>query len=200
MPQLRPAAHLPPANSRQRIGLFGGSFDPPHAGHMHVADTGLKRLNLDEVWWFPTPGNPLKTPPGEYDARLAAVQILTARNTSMKVSDIEARAHIHYSIDLVRMLKMHCPRAKLVWLMGADSLANFHLWKDWRTMAQLIPIAVIARPGSTLTARTSHFAKVFERARYPRHAARTFANQKAPAWTYIAAPLRHESSTALREA
>ncbi len=199
MPDLRPAAHLPPATTRQRIGLFGGSFDPPHGGHMHVAETALKRLNLDQVWWFPTPGNPLKAPPGEYEARLAAVQILTARNKAMRVSDIEQRAHIRYTVDLVRLVRAHCPHAKLTWVMGSDSLMNFHNWKDWRTLAQLIPIAVIARPGATLAARTSHFASVFSEARKPRRMAKLLPSQSAPAWTYLTAPLNPESSTALRK-
>lgn len=198
MPALRPAAHLPPATTRQRIGLFGGSFDPPHEGHMHVAETAIKRLGLDQVWWFPTPGNPLKHPPGAYEARLAAVQILTSRNKAMRVSDIEQRANIRYTIDLAKLLRAHCPQAQLVWIMGSDSLMNFHHWKDWKTLAQLIPIAVIARPGATLAARTSHFASVFREARLPRRMSWQLAAREAPAWTYLTAPLHAASSTALR--
>lgn len=198
MPALRPAAHLPPASTRQRIGLFGGSFDPPHEGHMHVAETALKRLGLDQVWWFPTPGNPLKSPPGEYEARLAGVQILTARNKAMRVSDIEQRAHIYYTVDLARLLRAHCQQARLVWIMGSDSLMTFHRWKEWKALAQTLPIAVIARPGATLAARTSHFAKVFAEARLPRRMSWQLPLQQAPAWTYLTAPLNAASSTVLR--
>jgi len=155
MPHLRRAAHLPPTSSRQRIGLFGGSFDPPHSGHMHVAQTALKRLDLDQVWWFPARGNPLKSAPGEFDTRLAAVQVMTDAHRAMRVSDVEAHAGLTYTIDLVRLVRAHCPNARLVWIMGSDSLENFHQWKDWQALARLIPIAVIARPGSTQATRSS---------------------------------------------
>ncbi|MDJ0920145.1 MAG: nicotinate (nicotinamide) nucleotide adenylyltransferase [Henriciella sp.] len=199
MPRLRPAAHLPPAGTRQRIGLFGGSFDPPHSGHLHVAETALKRLRLDQVWWFPTPGNPLKAPPGEFDARLAAVQVLTAQNKAMRISDIEMRAHLTYSIDLIRLVRAHCPQAQLVWLIGADSLMTMHYWKDWRQIAATIPIAVVARPGFELAARTSHFARIFRDARLPARSAVALPGHKTPAWTYLNAPLNRMSSTALRK-
>lgn len=198
MPALRPALHLPPAKSRQRIGLFGGSFDPPHSGHMHVAETAMKRLCLDQVWWFPTPGNPLKHPPGAYEARLAAVQILTEHNKAMRVSDIEQRAGIQYTIDLVRLVRAHCAEAQLVWIMGSDSLLNLHHWRDWESLAHLIPFAVVARPGATLSARTSHFARKYADFRLPRRAAKLLPGREAPAWTYLTAPLNHESSTAIR--
>lgn len=198
MPRLRAAAHLPPSSTRQRIGLFGGSFDPPHTGHMHVAETGLKQLRLDEVWWFPTPGNPLKQPPGAYEARLAAVQIMIEGHRAMKVSDIEQRSHIHYTVDLVKLLRAHCPQAQLVWLMGSDSLESFHRWKEWQTIAEMMPIAVIARPGSTLAARTSHFASIFRQQRLPRSAAALLPGHSTPAWSYLTAPMNEESSTAIR--
>lgn len=189
---------MPPSGTRQKIGLFGGSFDPPHSGHMHVAETAMKRLGLDCVWWVPARGNPLKSQPGHFDNRLAAVQIMTQANRAMKVSDIEQHAHLTYTVDLVRLMKAHCPHAQLVWIMGSDSLANFHNWKDWLTIAHLIPIAVIARPGATLAARTSHFARMFSDARLPGRASQKLAGHKTPAWTYLKAPLNPASSTALR--
>ena len=198
MAQFHRAAHLPPTSSRQRIGLFGGSFDPPHSGHMHVAKTALKRLDLDQVWWFPARGNPLKATPGEFDARLAAVQIMLETHRAMKVSDVEAHAGLTYTIDLVRLMRAHCPNAQLVWIMGSDSLENFHEWKDWQSLAKLIPIAVIARPGSTQASRSSHFAKVFRKSRLPRRAAKLLPGHDTPAWTYLNAPLNPASSTALR--
>lgn len=166
---------------------------------MHVAETAIKRLRLDEVWWFPTPGNPLKHRPGAYEARLAAVQVLTQTNRAMRVSDIEARAHITYTIDLVKLLKAHCPNARLVWLMGSDGLENFHMWRDWKALANLVPIAVIARPGSMLSARNSHFARVFANARLPGQASHSLPGHATPAWTYIKAPLNRASSTAIRQ-
>ena len=200
MAHLRPAAHLPPTSTRARIGLFGGSFDPPHSGHLHVAETAMKRLDLDQVWWFPTPGNPLKEAPSDYEARLGAVRVLTGNNRAFEVSDIEQRAHLRYTIDLVRLLKKHCPHAKLTWIMGGDSLMTFHFWKDWQALAQTLPIAVIARPGFERAARVSPFAKAFRHRRLPDKASHILPLQKAPHWVYIPAPLNPISSTALRNA
>ena len=200
MAHLRPAAHLPPTSTRARIGLFGGSFDPPHSGHLHVAETAMKRLDLDQVWWFPTPGNPLKEAPSDYEARLGAVRVLTGNNRAFEVSDIEKRAHLRYTIDLVRLLKKQCPNAKLTWIMGGDSLMTFHFWKDWQALAQTLPIAVIARPGFERAARVSPFAKAFRHRRLPDKASHILPLQKAPHWVYIPAPLNPISSTALRNA
>ena len=200
MALLRPAAHLPPTSTRARIGLFGGSFDPPHGGHLHVAETALKRLNLDQIWWFPTPGNPLKEDPSDYEARLGAVRILTQNNRAFEVSNIEKQAHLRYTIDLVRLLRKHCPHAKLTWIMGGDSLTNFHRWKDWKSLAHQVPIAVIARPGSERSALVSPFAKAFQQSRLSHRAARMLPGHETPAWIYLPAPLNPVSSTAIRNA
>lgn len=192
------AALLPPASSRARIGLFGGSFDPPHSGHLHVAETAMKRLGLDLVWWFPTPGNPLKEAPSAYEARFQAVENLTRHNRTFRVSDVEKRANLRYTIDLVRLVRRHSPRAQLAWIMGGDSLMTFHYWKDWQTLAEMIPVAVVARPGFELAARMSPFAKTFARQRLPHQAARILVSQSPPRWTYLPAPLNPISSTALR--
>lgn len=198
MSNLRPAAHLPPASTRARIGLFGGSFDPPHSGHVHVAETAMKRLGLDQVWWFPTPGNPLKEAPSDYEARFEAVQNLTRHNRKFQVSAAEKHANLRYTIDLVDLVRQQCPKAQLTWIMGGDSLMTFHFWKDWQRLAQTIPIAVIARPGFEIAARFSPFAKAFARQRLADIAARTLVEQSAPRWVYLPAPLNPVSSTALR--
>ncbi|MEL7545529.1 MAG: nicotinate (nicotinamide) nucleotide adenylyltransferase [Pseudomonadota bacterium] len=198
MTDIRKAAYLPPASTRQRIGIFGGSFDPPHAGHLHVAETALKQLDLDQVWWFPARGNPLKNAPSDFDRRLDAVHALASSNRAMRVSDIEERVRITYTVDLVRLLRAHCAEAQLVWLMGSDSLQYFHKWKDWRTIAGMIPIAVVARPGSTMAARNSIFAQIFQLNRVPRRSLKALPNAAPPAWGFLTAPLNPASSTALR--
>ncbi|MEM1086695.1 MAG: nicotinate (nicotinamide) nucleotide adenylyltransferase [Pseudomonadota bacterium] len=198
MPRLRPAKHLPPASTRARIGLFGGSFNPPHSGHLHVAQTALKRLRLDEVWWIVARGNPLKESPADFEMRTAAVQILTRGQGGMKVSDVERHAHLTYTIDTVSLFLAHCPAARFVWIMGADSLVNFHHWRAWRQLAASLPIAVIARPGALHAPTTSPFAKVFSDRRVHEQAAPVLADQKAPAWAYLTAPLNPVSSTVLR--
>lgn len=198
MLHIRSDAILPPSSTRARIGMFGGSFDPPHSGHLHVASTAMKRLQLDAVWWFPTPGNPLKEAPSDYEDRFAAVQDLTSRNRGFRVSNIEKQAGLRYTYDLVRLMRQHCPHADLVWIMGGDSLMTFHYWKDWEKLAESIPIAVIARPGFELASRFSLFAKRMRRHRVADNAASILPEQKAPAWVYVPAPLDPISSTALR--
>ena len=198
MLHIRSDALLPPSSTRARIGMFGGSFDPPHSGHLHVASTAMKRLQLDAVWWFPTPGNPLKEAPSDYEERFAAVQVLTKRNRDFRVSNIEKQAGLRYTYDLVRLMRQHCPHADLVWIMGGDSLMTFHYWKDWEKLAESIPIAVIARPGFELASRFSLFAKKMRRHRLADNAASILPQQKAPAWVYVPAPLDPISSTALR--
>ena len=197
---IRSAAHLPPRRTRARIGLFGGSFDPPHSGHLHVAETAMKRLGLDQVWWFPTPGNPLKEAPSEYASRFEAVEALTSNHRQFKVSNVEDRLHVRYTYDLVKRLRRHCPEAGLVWIMGGDSLMTFHYWKDWQALAALVPIAVVARPGFEIAARQSPFAKQLGRYRLRSHAALALPRRDAPAWVYLPAPLNPISSTAIRGA
>ena len=158
----------------------------------------MKRLQLDAVWWFPTPGNPLKEAPSDYEERFAAVQVLTKRNRDFRVSNIEKQAGLRYTYDLVRLMRQHCPHADLVWIMGGDSLMTFHYWKDWEKLAESIPIAVIARPGFELASRFSLFAKKMRRHRLANNAASILPQQKAPAWVYVPAPLDPISSTALR--
>lgn len=200
MTYTRPAAFLPPSRTRARIGLFGGSFDPPHRGHLHVAETAMKRLGLDQVWWFPTPGNPLKEAPSDYQARYAGVCDLIRNNRRFRVSDAEHRLGLRYTVDLVTLLTQRCPDAQLVWIMGGDSLMTFHYWKDWRALTEMIPVAVIARPGFEIAAQTSPFAKLLNRQRLANHAARALPQRTAPAWVYLTAPLNPLSSTSIREA
>ncbi|MEO1188014.1 MAG: nicotinate (nicotinamide) nucleotide adenylyltransferase [Pseudomonadota bacterium] len=195
----RPAAFLPPSRTRARIGLFGGSFDPPHSGHLHVAATAMKRLGLNQVWWFPTPGNPLKEAPSDYTARFEAVEDLTQHHRRFRVSDVEKQLNLRYTIDLVRLLRERCPHAQLVWIMGGDSLMTFHYWKDWRALADLVPIAVVARPGFELSARISPFSKILKRQRLPDTAAHILPGRSTPSWVYLTAPLDPISSSALRQ-
>lgn len=199
MLHIRSDASLPPSSTRARIGMFGGSFDPPHSGHLHVAETARKRLGLDQVWWFPTPGNPLKEAPSEYAARFAAVQDLTQHHRRFRVSDVEKQLNLRYTVDLVQLLRRHCRHAQLVWIMGGDSLMTFHYWKDWQKLTDLVPLAVVARPGFEQAARVSPFAKRLKDRCLPANAARILPDQKTPAWVYLPAPLDPISSTSLRQ-
>jgi nicotinate-nucleotide adenylyltransferase len=182
-----------------RVGLFGGSFNPAHEGHAHVAETALQRLRLDRVVWLVSPQNPLKdsAQTAPLDQRMASARAM-ARGPSMVVSDVETRIDTRFTIDTLRSLIARYPGVRFVWLMGADGLAEFHRWRGWIEIAGLVPMAVVARPGSSLRALTSPAARRLASARVRPQEARVLADYAAPAWTYLTAPLDPHSSTAIR--
>jgi nicotinate-nucleotide adenylyltransferase len=185
------------------VGLYGGSFNPVHGGHAHVASTALRRLRLNRVIWLVSPQNPLKSTAdtAALDERLAQTARLTARwapGPSMIVSDLERRIGTRYSIDTVRWFKGRFPGVRFVWIMGADGLADFHFWRGWAALAREVPIAVVSRPGVALRSRTSPLARRFAAFRIPASAARALARRTPPAWIYLDAPYDFTSSTALR--
>lgn len=190
--------HLPGPAAGRRIGLLGGSFNPAHAGHLHVAETALKRLRLDEVWWIVARGNPLKSEHGEFEARLGSARAM-ARPPAMHVTDIEAQLGLTYSVDTLQALREAEPEAHFVWIMGADSAATFHLWKAWEDIARTVPIAIVSRPGTRLS-RTLPFTRLFADARLPERDAQSLATHAAPAWVYLRGPGNPLSSTELRRA
>jgi nicotinate-nucleotide adenylyltransferase len=180
-----------------RVGLMGGSFNPAHAGHLHVAETARVRLGLDRVVWLVSPGNPLKSAAPPLGLRIASARGV-ARGPSMVVSDAEARLGSRFTIDTVRLLKARHPGVRFVWLMGGDNLASFHRWKGWTDILREVPVAVVARPGTLTTSRFAPAASRFAAARLPSQAGRRLATARAPAWVYLPAPLNPLSSTKLR--
>ena len=193
---LRPGFDLRPG---MRVGLLGGSFNPAHEGHAHVARTALARLGLDRVIWLVSPQNPLKQ--GHASASLAERMAGARRMASgprMIVSDLEARLGSRYTLDVVRTLRARHPGVRFVWLMGADNLASFHLWRGWQAIVRLVPICIVARPGWALAGRFSPMAKRFAWARRPASEARRLPQLRPPAWIYLTAPLNFASSTAIR--
>ncbi len=178
-----------------RVGLFGGSFNPAHGGHAHVAETALIRLGLDKVVWLVSPQNPLKGAPDALEMRMKGARA-QAFGPSMAVSGAEARLGSPYSLDTVRALKARYPGVDFVWVMGADSLADFHRWRGWAQIFRELPVAVVARPGFGLKALTSPAAKRFAQARV---APGALLSARPPAWAWLAAPLNFASSTAIRE-
>src|SRR4051794_40296209 len=132
-----------------RIGLLGGSFNPAHGGHRHISLEALAALGLDELWWLVSPGNPLKEGANDmapFDARLASARAM-ARRAPIRVSDFEQRGGTRFTVDTVRLLKRRYPHHRFIWLLGSDTLPNFHKWRDWRGLAREVPIAVIRRAG-----------------------------------------------------
>ena len=194
---LRPGFSL---SRGMKVGLYGGSFNPAHEGHAHVAETARQRLGLDRVIWLVAPQNPLKSSAETQplDARMAGVRAL-ARDRGMIVSDVEARLGTRYTLDTILALKARFPGVRFVWIMGADSLAGFHRWRGWTQIMRALPVAVVSRPWISLKSRSSPAARRFAAARIPFGRAKSLADHPAPAWVFLYGPLNFQSSTALRE-
>jgi nicotinate-nucleotide adenylyltransferase len=183
-----------------RVGLFGGSFNPAHEGHAHVAETARRKLKLDRVIWLVSPQNPLKPTHETADLKhRTAGAKRHARGRSMIVSDAETRFGSQYTIDTLRVLKARFPGVKFVWIMGADSLAGFHRWRGWTQIMREVPVAVVSRPWISLKSRFSPAARRFARFRRRADEAAGLPDAKAPAWVFLTGPLNFQSSTALRE-
>jgi nicotinate-nucleotide adenylyltransferase len=182
-----------------KVGLYGGSFNPAHEGHAHVAETARRKLGLDRVIWLVSPQNPLK---GRHETadlaeRMAGARAL-ATGPGMIVSDLETRLGSAYTIDTVRALKARFPGVKFVWIMGADSLATFHRWRGWTQIMREVPVAVISRPWISLKSRFSPAAIRFAKYRWPSSRALGLAGSKPPAWVFLFGRFNFQSSTALR--
>lgn len=190
---------MPHVEKGMQVGLFGGSFNPPHAGHALVAEIALRALQLDQLWWMVTPGNPLKA--GRASAPLAerlALSEKVAEDPRIKVTAFEAAFNVRYTADTLALIRSRNPGVDFVWVMGADNLAQFHRWQRWREIATTMPIAVIDRPGSTLSLVSSVMAKTFDHARIDERYAPRLARMPPPAWTFIHGPRSSLSSTAIR--
>jgi nicotinate-nucleotide adenylyltransferase len=195
---------LPPqvvalARDGGRIGLLGGSFNPAHQAHRHISLIALRRLKLDAAWWLVSPQNPLKSTVGmaSLERRLEKARAVAA-HPDIHVSAAEVALGTQFTVDTLEALTAKFPAAHFVWLMGGDSLASFHLWRRWKAIAKLLPIAVIARPGFTVRALASPAALFLDDARIDEKNAATLAERAPPAWTFIRERLDPTSATALR--
>lgn len=190
---------LPPHAPGLRVGLYGGSFNPPHAGHRHVSLMALRRLQLDRIWWIVTPGNPLKDRAGLPPASArAAVARTVAADPRIAVTGFEEEIGARFTIDTLAYLRERCPGVRFVWIMGADNLAGFHRWRGWRAIARSMPIAVVDRPGWTLRATRSRAAAALARYRWDEADAPRLADAAPPAWLFLHGPRSFLSSTQLR--
>jgi nicotinate-nucleotide adenylyltransferase len=182
-----------------RIGLFGGTFDPPHAAHLGATLLAMKRLQLDRVWWLVTPGNPLKNTRG---LRALELRMADARKLSnhprIDITGLEAVINTRYTYDTLEFLVRRCAGVHFVWVMGADNLRSFSRWQNWRGIADLLPMAVVDRMGSSLYATGSRAPQALARFRLPERVAPKLALRKAPAWVYLHGLKSPLSSTALR--
>jgi nicotinate-nucleotide adenylyltransferase len=180
-----------------KVGLLGGSFDPAHSGHAHVAETARARLGLTYVWWLVSPQNPLKPKSTPLKNRLASARAV-ARGRHNIVTDIETQLKTQFTIDTLKGLKRRFPGVNFVWLMGADNLSGFEQWRGWQDIARLVPICVVSRPGAGPRARLGRLAQRFPHARLNLADATACPRAAPPAWVYIPARWNPLSSTALR--
>jgi len=184
----------------KRIGLLGGSFNPAHQGHRQLSLAAIEALGLDELWWLVSPGNPLKVAAADmapYEARLASAEELAA-GTPIRVSDFERTAGTRYTIDTLRALIRDFPDDRFIWLMGADTVADFHRWKDWRDIAQLVPIAVLPRPGYDEAAQAASAMGWLSRFVRPESQAKDWTEWSPPALLFLDLPTNPTSATAFR--
>ncbi len=189
---------LPYARPGRRIGLLGGSFDPPHAGHVHVTREALRRFGLDEVWWLVSPGNPLKAQgPAPLEERLRAARAIM-RHPRVRISDIEARIGTRHTAQTLAALMRLYPAVRFVWLMGADNLAGFHRWENWQWIIGNVPVGVIARPGDRIRARVSPAAQRYRHYRLRADMSRLLPSRRPPAWCLANVPMLDISSTEIR--
>ena len=193
-----PGTGFPPALPGQVIGLLGGSFDPAHDGHVGITRAALARFGLDRVWWLVSPGNPLKrhgpAPMAERIARARRVM----DHPKVIVTGLEARLGTRFTADTLMRLQARYPGVRFVWLMGSDNLAGFHRWENWQSIAATVPIGVLARPGTRLSARFAPAARALAAHRLPDAQARRLGRADAPAWCLIDLPLNPASSSAIR--
>ena len=193
-----PPSFLPYAADGMRIGLLGGSFDPPHAGHVHISKLALTRLGLHRVWWLVSPGNPLKSrAPAPLQVRMDACRSLI-KHPKILPTDLEANLGTRYTADTLAHLQRRYGGVTFVWLMGADNLAGFHNWEKWDGIMRSLPIAVLARPGEQISAGLSPAARRFARYRLPARRAAALATRPAPCWSLLTGPMLDISSTRLR--
>jgi len=190
----------PLVQSGQRVGVMGGSFNPPHEGHRIVAETALKRLGLDQLWWLATPGNPLKFH-GQLMPLAKRLDLIGrfATNPRMKITSFEAELNTPYTASTLDFLKRRYPDVHFVWVMGADNLAGFHRWQRWRSIADTMPIAVVDRPRWRFRALTSLASMAIGPARLPESQAKLLPFCSPPAWVFLTTRLSSKSSTEIRE-
>lgn len=194
-----PRYALPLARPGQVIGLLGGSFDPPHEGHVHISREALRRFGLDQVWWLVSPGNPLKDHgPAALAERMAAARALL-HHPRLHVSDVEAQIGSRHTAQTLAALQGARPDLRFVWLMGADNLVQFDRWQRWREIMERVPVGILARPGLRLDARNAKAARVFRQVRLPARESRRLGRLDPPGWCFLNIPMKEISSTRLRQ-
>jgi len=191
-------AGFPKAVPGMTVGLLGGSFDPPHAGHVHITQQALKRFGLDRVWWLVSPGNPLKSDgPAPMERRLTAARGIM-QHPRVAVTDFEARAGTRYTAQTLLALSECYRGVCFVWLMGADNLASLHHWDQWRAIMETVPVGILARPGGRGAAQHSKAADTYRFAQLRGRNSLLLPLGPAPLWCFVNVPMVNMSSSVIR--
>ncbi|MEM9871002.1 MAG: nicotinate-nucleotide adenylyltransferase [Pseudomonadota bacterium] len=193
-------AQFPLARPGQTIGLLGGSFDPAHEGHVHITREAMKRFGLGRVWWLVSPGNPLKDHGPAPLARRMARARAVMQDPRVVVTDVECALGTRYTAETLAGLMSLYPSVRFVWLMGADNLAQFHLWQDWTWIMENVPVGVLARPHDRISARMSPAARLYRQYRIAGRASQMLGRADAPAWCFVNVAMSPQSSSAIRAA
>lgn len=189
---------FPIARRGQCIGLFGGSFDPPHEGHVHLTLRALRAFDLDGIWWLVSPANPLKSQgPASLERRIAAARALMD-HPRVTITGLERDLGTRFTAQTLQALGALYPGVRFTWLMGADNLATIHRWERWQGIFAQVPVGIIARPGNSAAAHSARAARVFRASRLPARRSHLLARSDPPAWCYLPGPLVDRSSTAIR--
>lgn len=198
---LQPHAHAKSSFAKRRIGLLGGSFNPAHAGHIHISLEAIKRLQLDEVWWLLSPKNPLKSASSlaDADTRLTFAKALIKPHPNIILRDDERQHQLYFTTDSLHYFQKRYPHTRFVWLMGADNLAQFHRWKGFNALAHSIPIAVLDRAPYSLASLKGKTALRFAQNRVPARDAAALIHMAPPCWAYLPIPRHDLSASFLRK-
>lgn len=189
---------LPPFGAGQRIGLFGGSFNPAHEGHYHVAMTALKSLQLDWLWVIVSPGNPLKQEAPQSLAKRKEQTEKLITHPRIRVVSIEEQLGSPYTFDLISYLKKRARNAHFTWVMGADNLQQFHLWQNWQRLAEALPIAVVTRDKGRFAMLNSVMAQRYDKNRTSEREGSRLPFLSPPAWVFLGGKRILLSSSQLR--
>ena len=186
-------------NSKKKfVGILGGTFDPPHEGHLFISKFAKMKLDISEVWWIVSTTNPLKKNIVDYRKRLQKVKNFLA-NHHIKVLEIQDLSKNIYTIDLLEYLFKKFPQKRFIWLMGADTLVNFHLWRDWKKIFYNIPIAIFDRPSYSLNISKTKTILYFKGDRINSKLSKDLKFMRPPKWLFVTGLTNPQSSTKIRQ-
>ena len=186
-------------NSKKKfVGILGGTFDPPHEGHLFISKFAKIKLDVGEVWWIVTTTNPLKKNKVDYKKRLKKVKRFLM-NHHIKVLEIQDLSKNTYTVDLLEYLFKKFPHKKFIWLMGADNLFSFHLWRDWKKIFYNIPIAIFNRPPYSLSISKAKAILYFKEDRINSKLSRNLKFMKPPKWLFLTGLTNLQTSTKIRQ-